>query len=113
LVHRGILVLPQRLELDAATCSLELLDDEGDPPRGITGFGGGDQAVTLGHGVDHAQRVGALGGDRVAGQDHLQRHGLRQRARQAVQAASRCDQAALDLRQAEAGLSARRRRPRT
>lgn len=78
-------------------------------PSDLTGaavkwdLSGGNQAVARGQRIDHAQRMGALGRDRVAGQDHLQRHGLGQRTRQPVQAAGRRDQAALDLGQAEAG----------
>ncbi len=57
--------------------------------------------------ADQAEIERPLGGDRLAGEDHLHRRRLTDRPRQAEQAAGTGDQVALDLGEPERGLRRR------
>ena len=64
---------------------------------------GVDRAARLGQAVDDAERVGALGVDRVAGERELHGQAVGHPARQAQQRAGGGDERALDLGDAEPG----------
>ena len=67
----------------------------------------GERLAGVGEAIDEAQRVGALGDDRVAREGELHRDVVRDPRGQPQQAAGRGHQRALDLGQAEAGAAGR------